>query len=118
MIDPELKEYLSGISANLAEIKNKKNPGVWRSFFNGMFGALGYIAGLAIVATLLVWFLQYTGMLKPIQEQAKSFTDLINSAKQLISPSQNSSSTNKTNTRGQTTTVTLPDGQQVQVQLP
>jgi hypothetical protein len=121
MIDPELKTQLDIINANLVGIKNKKSGGLWHAFFNGMFGALGYIAGIAIVVVILGWVLQKTGLLKPFQDQVSNFTDLVGAAKKLI-PSDSNSSSNPANanqpTAGTPTIVTLPNGQQIKVNLP
>ena len=124
MIDPDLKTQLDAINQNLAEIKKKTgNGGVFRSFFNGMFGALGYVLGLAIVIVILGWFLGKSGLLKPIQEQGKTFLDLIDSAKNLIpanspAPAPEQKPASSTPTGGGQTTVTLPNGQQIKVNLP
>jgi hypothetical protein len=122
MIDPDLKTQLDIVNSNLIAIKNKKSGGVWRSFFNGMFSALGYVAGLALVVVILGWTLQKTGLLKPFQDQVSNFTGLIDAAKKLIPSGSNSSSNNSSNTNqpatGTPTIVTLPNGQQIKVNLP
>lgn len=119
MLDPELKNYLSGINLHLTELKAKKNPGIWQSFFNGMFSALGYVVGLALVIVILGWVLNATGLLKPFQEQMKNFSDIIDSAKKLI-PSESKPNTNNQAPQSGTgeSTFTLPDGRQIKVQLP
>lgn len=96
MIDPELQHYLSGINQNLTEIKTKKGPGIWRSFFNGVFGALGYLVGVALVVIILGWFMQKTGLLKPFQDQVNNFTDLVDTARKLIPSTQNSTDSSQT----------------------
>ena len=84
MIDPELKIQLEDIKKALTAIEKKNGPGIWRSFFNGVFGALGYIAGLAVVVVILGWTLQRLGLLQAFQDQVRNFTDLVDSAKKLI----------------------------------
>jgi hypothetical protein len=92
MIDPDLKTQLDSINQNLTEIKKKSGSGgVWRAFFGGVFSALGYVVGLAIVVVILGVFFQKTGLLKPFQDQVVNFTDLIGAAKKIIPSSQNSS---------------------------
>ena len=120
MLDPELQHYLSGINQNLTEIKTKKGPGIWRSFFNGVFSALGYFFGVAIVIVLLGWFLQRTGLLKPFQDQVKNFTSLVDAARKLLPSTDNTNTTSPAPQKasGGQATVTLPDGRQVQVNLP
>jgi hypothetical protein len=119
MIDPELKIQLDTISQNLAEINKKSGKrGVWRAFFNGMFGALGYIAGLAIVVIILTWFLQKAGLLNAFETQIKNFTDLVDSAKKLINSDQQPSNVNQQPAKGGESTIILPNGQQVKVQIP
>jgi hypothetical protein len=123
MIDPDLKVQLDIVNANLIEIKNKKSGGVWRAFFNGMFGALGYIAGLAIVVVILGWILQKTGLLPSFEAQVQNFTNLVSAASKLIPKDSNSSSNSNSNNTAQPaagtpTIVTLPNGQQVKVNLP
>ena len=120
MIDPDLKIQLDTINESLLEIKKKSGSGgLWRAFFNGMFGALGYVVGLAIVVVIVGWFLQKTGLLKPVQDQINSFVDLIDSAKKLIPSDQNSSATQSNQQgSGTPTMVTLPNGQQIQINLP
>lgn len=116
MIDPDLKIELDKLNENLVAIQKKKNGGVWRAFFNGMFGALGYIAGLAIVVLILGWFLQKNGLLLAFENQIKKFTNLVDSASNLM-PSNQTTTTPKDQSGGGQTTVTLPNGQQVQVKL-
>lgn len=123
MIDPDLKIELDQLNQNLVAIKDKKGSGIWRSFFNGMFGALGYIAGLAIVIAILGWVLKTTGLLKPFQEQMKTFTDLINTAKKLVPSDEKPVTSQQPNqsqiqTSGGQSTITLPDGSQVKVNMP
>lgn len=131
MIDPDLKTQLDSISQNLTEINKKSGKaGIWRSFFNGMFSALGYVVGLVIVVLVLGWFLQKTGTLEAVEKQINNFTNLINSASRLIPQDQNQkplessqqpagqqSAEQQTATSGQATVI-LPDGRQVQVQIP
>jgi hypothetical protein len=117
MIEQELKAYLVEINQHLAVIRAKKNPGIWRAFFNGMFSALGYIAGLALIIVVFGWVLQKSGLLKPFQDQLKNFTQLIEGAKKLLPSDQNTSGTNDTLNKGETTVI-LPDGRQVKVVLP
>jgi hypothetical protein len=114
MIDPDLKTQLDIVNANLIALKNKKSGGVWRAFFNGIFGALGYVVGLAIVIVILGWILQRTGQLPAFEAQLQNFSDLVNSAKNLI-PSSSSSAKPAS---GAPTTVTLPNGQQIRINLP
>ncbi|MDE2312518.1 MAG: hypothetical protein KGJ93_05575 [Patescibacteria group bacterium] len=122
MIDPELKTQLDQINQNLFEIKKKSGPaGVWRSFFGGVMSALGYVVGIALVVMLLVWVLQKTGMLPAFEEQVRSFTELVNGAKQLL-PTTTSSS-NKIQAPsgapagGGESIITLPNGQQLKVNI-
>jgi hypothetical protein len=114
MIDPDLKTQLDIVNANLIAIKNKKSGGVWRSFFNGIFSALGYVVGLAIIIVILGWVLQKTGQLPAFEAQLQNFSDLINSAKNLIPSSPPSAKP----ASGTPTTITLPNGQQIEVNLP
>jgi len=110
MIDPELQRYLSGVNQHLTDIKNKKNPGIWRSFFNGIFSALGYVVGLALVIVLLAWVLNKTGLLPQFQAQVKDFQDFMGQAKKVMSAGD----TSQQNVQpGQT--FTLPDGRKVKV---
>ena len=93
-------------------IEKKKGPGIWRAFFNGVFGALGYVVGVALVVVILGWILQKTGLLPAFKEQAKNFSDLINQAKKLTAPNdQNSTSS------GGDSVITLPDGRQYRVNM-
>jgi hypothetical protein len=122
MIDPDLKTELDQLNKNLTEINKKASKtGIWRSFFNGMFGALGYIAGIAIIIVVLTWFLQKTGLLKPFQDEMNNFADVIGAAKKLITSDPNSPADavkpNQAAT-GTPTIVTLPNGQQIKVLIP
>ncbi len=105
MIEPELQNYLSGINQHLVDIKKKKNPGVWRAFFNGIFSAIGYAVGLAIVIAVLGWVLKKTGYLDAFKQQAKDIQEIINQVKDLKQPF---------NQTGESTIV-LPDGRVVKV---
>jgi hypothetical protein len=118
MIDPDLKVQLDQLNQNLVEIKNKKSGGVWRAFFNGMFGALGYIVGIALVVVVLGWILQKTGLLKPFQDELKNFSEVIDAAKKLMPSDQKPASTATQPSSGGQSTITLPDGRQVKVQIP
>jgi hypothetical protein len=122
MIDPDLKIELDKINQNLVAIQKNKGRGLWFSFFHGMFGALGYIVGLAIVVVILGWFLQKNGLLEAFVNQVKSFTDLVDSAKNLIPSNKTTTTTTTTQTNqqsgGDPTTVTLPNGQQIKINLP
>ncbi len=119
MIEQDLKAYLVEINQHLAEIRAKKNPGIWRAFFNGMFSGLGYVVGLVLVVVVLGWVLNKTGMLKPFQDQMSNFTSLIDSARKLIPQDSKTNNQNNLNPgSGGETTVTLPDGRQIKVNLP
>ncbi|MFA5991072.1 MAG: hypothetical protein WC794_02385 [Candidatus Doudnabacteria bacterium] len=107
MIEQELKAYLVEINQHLGVIRAKKNPGIWRAFFNGMFSALGYIAGLALVIVVLGWVLNKTGLLDSFQKQVKDFQFLTEQAKKIMTVGGQE--------QGTTTTITLPDGQKIQV---
>jgi hypothetical protein len=113
MLDPELKDYLSGINLSLTEIKNKKTPGVWRAFFNGMFGALGYLVGIVIVVLAVGWFLNYTGLIKPFQEQWQKFQTFMYQAENTMSATQTQQGSS--NGQGTGSIITLPNGQKVQI---
>ena len=91
MIDPELDKNLKEINNHLIEIKKRSKSGLWRAFFNGIFSALGYVVGIAIVVVILGWVLQKTGLLPAFKEQEKNFSELVDSAKKLIPSDQNSS---------------------------
>ena len=113
MIEQELKAYLVEINQHLAVIRTKKNPGIWRAFFNGMFSALGYIAGLALVIVVLGWILNKTGMLTAFQQQIKDFQVLTDQAKKIMTVVQPEQGTSQT--KNGETIITLPDGRQVKV---
>ena len=68
MIDPDLKVELDQLNKNLTEINKKSgSAGIWRSFFNGVFGALGYVAGLALVVVILGGYCKKPGFCKPLR---------------------------------------------------
>jgi hypothetical protein len=108
MIDPEIQHYLSGINQNLTEIKAKKSPGIWRSFFNGMFSAFGYLVGVVLVIIIVGWFLQKTGLIKPFQEQWAKFQNFMAQAENTMSNTQPAQ-------QGNGSVYTLPDGSKVKV---
>jgi len=117
MIEPELQNYLSGINQSLTEIKKKRQAGIWRSFFNGMFGAFGYLVGIILVVVIVGWFLQKTGLIAPFQDQWKKFQNFMTQAEDTMSATQNPSSS-KQGSQSQVPTgsiITLPNGQKVQV---
>ena len=117
MLDPELKNYLSGINLHLTEIKAKKNPGIWRSFFNGMFSAFGYIVGLALVVVVLGWVLNKMGLTAAFKQQLKDYQVFFNEAKKVMNISSETQQSSYSNQPAGDTTITLPDGRQVKVQL-
>ena len=116
MIDPDIKAEIDKINENLIGIQKKGSTGIWRAFFNGMFSALGYVVGLALVVVILGWILQKTGLLQAFQDRVKDFGYIIDQAKKLTGagPTPTPESSSDTGSGGYTT-VTLPDGQQVQV---
>lgn len=89
MIDPDLQKQLEAINTTLVEIKTKKTHGIWRAFFNGMFTALGYVAGLAIIILILGWILNITGLLPEFKRQVNDFQVMMGQAKQIINAGQN-----------------------------
>jgi hypothetical protein len=121
MIDPDLKTQLDQLNLSLVELKNKKSGGVWRSFFNGVFAALGYVVGLILVVIVLGFVLEKTGQLPAFEAQIKNFSNLLGAAERLIpdnqSPSSSSGSGNNQQSSGTPTIVTLPNGQQVKVNI-
>ncbi len=114
MLDPELHNYLSGINQNLVDLKNKKTPGIWRSFFNGMFSALGYLAGLALVLLILGWVLNKMGLTAAFQQQMRDYQSFFNEAKKVMSAGGQSGQGSSQTKNGETI-ITLPDGRQVKV---
>lgn len=105
MLDPELKSELDQVNANLSEVKqNSRKTGIWRSFFNGMFGAFGYLVGLMIIVVILGWILQKTGLLKPLQEQINTFGSLIEQAKSLVPKNQTQTAPGSNNVQTSTST--------------
>ena len=109
MIDPDLQKQLEGINQNLTEIKKKtRSPGVWRSFFNGVFGAFGYLVGIILVVLVVGWLLNKTGLIKPFQEQWQKFQNFMYQAENTMSATQQSG-------QGSGSTFVLPDGRKVQV---
>ena len=118
MLDPDLQKQLDLVNTNLVAIRTKKNPGIWRAFFNGMFGALGYIAGLALVIVLLGWFLNKTGLLPEFQDQIKSFQVFMKQAEKLMGSSDTQQTNNAQTQQGSNQNsymITLPNGQKAQV---
>ena len=105
MIDPELEKHLAEINNNLVQIKKKTKTGIWRSFFNGIFSALGYLVGLTIVVVVVGWFLNKVGLLPAFKKQLADFSDFISEAKKVIAPDKQRSGT----------TVVLPNGQEVKI---
>lgn len=110
MIDPDLQKQLVDINKSLFEIKTKKS-GIWRAFFNGMFSALGYVVGLALVIVLLGWILNKTGVLPSFQKQVQDFQVFMSNAEKVMAGDNQSS----TNIKQQGNTFTLPDGRKVQI---
>lgn len=105
MIDPELEKNLKEINNNLAEIKKKTRTGIWHSFFNGIFSALGYLVGLTIVVVIVGWFLNKIGLLPAFKKQLADFSDLISETKKVVAPDK----------QGSGATVVLPNGQEVKI---
>ena len=110
MIDPDLQKQLEAINSSLVAINQKKNPGIWRSFFNGMFGALGYLVGIIVVVIIVGWFLKTTGLIKPFQEQWQKFQTFMYQAEDTMSATQSQQGSLQKGS-----TITLPDGRKIQV---
>jgi hypothetical protein len=111
MIEPELQNYLSGINQHLVAIKAKKTPGIWRAFFNGMFGAFGYLVGVILIVILLAFILNKTGYLAQYQQQWQKFQDFMSQAENTMNTSQPQQGSGKP----VGSIITLPDGTKVQV---
>lgn len=116
MLDPEMKTYLVEINQHLVEIRAKRSPGIWRSFFNGMFSALGYIVGLALIVVILGWVLNQMGLTAQFKQQLKDYQVFFNEAKKVLNIGGETQQGSATQQQGDTT-ITLPDGRQVKVQL-
>lgn len=110
MIDPDLQKQLQAINTNLEQIKNKKS-GIWRAFFNGIFSALGYVVGLAIVIVILAWVLNKMGLLPQFQKQVSDFQTFMTNAEKLV----NVGSNDQQGSKQQGSIITLPDGRKVQI---
>ena len=108
-MDPELKTQLDQINESLTAIKKKTGQGIWRAFFHGLFSALGYVAGLALVLAALGWMLNKTGLLPAFKQQISAFQQIIDDAKQLTSGAKEKMN----NPEGQT--IVLPDGRKVKL---
>jgi hypothetical protein len=113
MIEPELQNHLLEINKSLTEIKNKKKPGIWRAFFNGMFSAFGYVVGIALVIVIIGWILNKTGLLPAFREQVKDFQVILQGAKQLMVPAEQQPQQGS-GAQG-SYQITLPDGQVINV---
>ena len=116
MIDPELKTQLDQINQNLSSIKNKRNGGVWRAFFNGMFGALGYLVGIVLVFALAGWILAKTGLIAPVEQQWQRFQTFMAEAESTLDatkPASTQSQQGSSQVNG--SIITLPNGQRVQI---
>ena len=115
MIDPDLKVQLDQLNQNLIEIKNKKGGGVWRAFFNGMFGAFGYLVGIVVVVVIVGWTLKVTGLLAPFQVQWQKFENFMTKAENVLGSEPQSQQGSGQNVNSQGQIYTLPDGEKVQV---
>jgi Na+/proline symporter len=112
MIDEELKSSLNEINKNLVDMKNKKYPGVWRAFFQGMFSAFGYLVGIVFVIFILGWFLNLIGVLPQVEKQIKDFQAFMGSAQKLMNNTDNTQP--QSNNQG-SYMITLPDGRKAEV---
>jgi len=115
MIDPELKIELDQLNQNLTAIKNKSSPGIWRAFFNGMFGALGYLVGIVVVVAVVGWFLATTGLIAPFQEQWQKFENFMQQAEDTLSATHPQSQSQQGSSQNGSYMVTLPSGQKAEV---
>ena len=109
MLEPDLKTELEKLDSHLVDIKKNQGGGIWRAFFNGVFSALGYAAGLAIIVLVMSFVLQKTGLLEPFKKQISVFQDIINSAKDLTTGAKE-----KMN-KMENQTIILPDGREVKL---
>ena len=105
MTEEEIKKYFEDIIQNLEAIKNKKSGGVLRAFFHGIFGALGYIAGIAIVLVIIGWFLNKTGLLPAFKKQVGEIQSILDQAKKFTAPEK----------QGSGSTIILPDSREVKI---
>lgn len=116
MIDPDLKIQLDEVNQSLSAIKNKSSPGIWRAFFNGMFGALGYLVGIVLVVAVVGWFLAKTGLIAPFQQQWQRFQTFMDEAENTLSATQpKSTTTQEGSSQNGSYMITLPNGQKAQV---
>jgi hypothetical protein len=116
MIDPDLKIELDQLNKNLEAIRNKSSPGIWRAFFNGMFGALGYLVGIVVVVAVVGWFLAKTGLIAPFQQQSQRFQTFMDEAENTLSATQpKPASSQQGSSQNGSYMITLPNGQKAQV---
>ena len=117
MLDPDLQKQFDLINSNLVDIKIKKHGGIWRSFFNGMFGALGYLVGIVLVFALAGWILAKTGLIAPVEEQWQKFQTFMSQAENTLSATQPQSQqqTQEGGNQNGSYMITLPNGQKAEV---
>ncbi len=107
-----MQKQLEEINSNLVALKNKKQ-GVLRSFLMGMFSALGYAAGLALVIVVLGWVLNKMGLLPAFKQQVSDFQAFMDQAKKVMSVGEQQGQNIKSSNNE--TILTLPDGRQVKI---
>jgi leucyl aminopeptidase len=63
MIEPDLKQELDTINANLQQINKKTGNSVWRSFLHGAMSGMGSIVGVMIALAILGYILNVVGVI-------------------------------------------------------
>ena len=102
------------INTNLNQIKKNSKSGIWRAFFNGMFGAFGYLVGIILVVVIVGWFLNKIGLLGPFQQQWKKFETFMSQAENTLNSAQPQQGSSPSDSAG-SYMITLPNGQKAQV---
>ena len=85
MLDPELKEYLKTINANIEQVNKGNNW--WKALSNGLFTGFGYVLGFVIALVVLGWVLNIVGIIPAFKKEVDDWRRLLQQTQQQKLPS-------------------------------
>ncbi len=85
MLDPELKEYLKAINANIEQVNKGNNW--WKALSHGLFTGFGYVLGFVIALVVLGWVLNIVGIIPAFKKEVDDWRRLLQQTQQQKLPS-------------------------------
>lgn len=81
MIEPELKQELDKVNANLEKVA-KRVGSTWSSLLKGILSGFGSILGVAIGLVIIGWILNTLGYIPALRQQTNEWKQIIQKAQE------------------------------------